>query len=80
MGAGNVGAALIRRLVSEADAVAAKTGLNLEVRGVAVRDLGKPRPADIPPGLLTDRPQEVVGDPQAAIIIELMGGLEPAGS
>ena len=80
LGAGNVGAALIRRLVSEADAVAAKTGLNLEVRGVAVRDLGKPRPADIPPGLLTDRPQEVVGDPQAAIIIELMGGLEPAGS
>lgn len=80
LGAGNVGAALIRRLVSEAGAVSAKTGLNLEVRGVAVRDLAKPRGTDVPARLLTDRPQELVGDPEVGIVIELMGGLEPAGS
>ena len=79
LGAGTVGSVLVRRLIYESDAIAAKTGLDLVVRGIAVRDLAKDRGIAIPPGLLTDRPSEVVDDPTVQIVIEVMGGLDPAG-
>ena len=79
LGAGTVGSVLVRRLIYESDAIAAKTGLDLVVRGIAVRDLAKNRGVEIPPGLLTDVPREVVDDPTVQIVIEVMGGLDPAG-
>ena len=79
LGAGTVGSALIGRLIFESDAIAAKTGLELVVRGIAVRDISKERGVDIPPGLLTDRPEQVVDNPAVQIVIEVMGGLDPAG-
>lgn len=79
LGAGTVGSVLVRRLIYESDAIAAKTGLDLVVRGIAVRDLAKDRGVKIPAGLLTDRPSEVVDDPTVQIVIEVMGGLDQAG-
>lgn len=80
LGAGTVGGTLIRRLIFESDAIVAKTGLELVVEGIAVRDLSKARGIDIPPELLTDRPQWVVDNPNVQIVVEVMGGLSPAGS
>ena len=79
LGAGTVGSALIRRLIFESDAIAAKTGLELVVQGIAVRDTSKARNVDIPAHLLTDRPNQVVDNPAVQIVVEVMGGLEPAG-
>jgi len=79
LGAGTVGSALLRRLLAEADAISAKTGLELAVRRVAVRSLDKSRTVDIPRSILTDRPTAVVDDPGVQIIVEVMGGLDPAG-
>ncbi len=79
LGAGTVGGALIHRLIFESEAVAAKTGLELVVKGVAVRDKDKDRGIDIPAHLLTDRPFEVVDNPDVGIVVEVMGGLDPAG-
>ena len=79
LGAGTVGSALIRRLIYESDAIAAKTGLDLEVRGIAVKHLEKDRGIEIPAGLLTDRPAEVVDNPEVQIVVEVIGGLDPAG-
>ncbi len=79
LGAGTVGSALIRRLIYESDAISAKTGLQLAVRGIAVRDVTKQRGVEIPAGLLTDDPGTVVDNPDVRIVIEVMGGLEPAG-
>lgn len=79
LGAGTVGSALIRRLIYESDAIDAKTGLELVVKGIAVRDTTKPRGVEIPPGLLTDNPDEVVDNPDVQVVIEVMGGLDPAG-
>ena len=79
LGAGTVGSALIRRLIYESDAISAKTGLQLVVRGIAVRDTTKQRGVEIPPGLLTDDPGTVVDNPDVRIVVEVMGGLEPAG-
>ena len=79
LGAGTVGSALIRRLIYESDAISAKTGLELVVKGVAVRDTAKQRGVEIPIALLTDDPGEVVDNPDVRIVIEVMGGLDPAG-
>ena len=79
LGAGTVGGTLIRRLVSDRDAIEAKTGLSFDVRRVAVRDTGKERAFDVPDGLLTADPQMVVDDPSVQLIVEVMGGQEPAG-
>lgn len=79
LGGGTVGGALAHRLLTEGEAITSKTGLELEVRKVAVRDLAKPRPYELPPELLTDSPTDVVADETVQLVVELMGGLEPAG-
>jgi homoserine dehydrogenase len=77
-GAGTVGGTLARRLIAERDLVTAKTGLDLEVRRIAVRDPSKIR-TGIPAGLVTDDAMSLVTDPTIDLIVEVMGGLEPAG-
>lgn len=79
LGGGTVGGALAHRLLTEREAIAAKAGLELDLRHLAVRDLDKPRRYSFPPGTLTDRPEAVVDDPEVHLVVELMGGLEPAG-
>jgi homoserine dehydrogenase len=79
LGAGTVGGTLIRRLVSDHAAIEAKTGLDLEVRRVAVRSLDKERNFEVGPGVLTDNPHDVVADPSVGLIVEMMGGRHPAG-
>jgi homoserine dehydrogenase len=53
-----------------------KTGYQLHFPLAAVRDLSRPRPGFT--GRLTRDPGEVVSDPRVDIVVELMGGLEPA--
>ena len=47
---------------------------------MAVRDLNRPRPIELPSELLTTDPESVVDDPSVDIVVEVMGGLEPARS
>ena len=77
LGAGTVGSALIRRLIYESDAIVAKTGLELVVRGIAVRDTTKLRGVEIPPGLLTDNPDEVVDNPDVQVVVGLCDRARP---
>jgi homoserine dehydrogenase len=79
LGAGTVGGTLIRRLVTDHDAIASKTGLNLELRRVAVRDVTRDRGFNLPTGILTDDPSAVVDDTSVDLVVEVMGGIEPAG-
>jgi homoserine dehydrogenase len=79
-GAGTVGGTLIGRLVADRAAVTARTGLDLEVRRVAVRDPAKPRGINVPPSMLTDDVMDLVSDDRIELIVEVMGGLEPAGA
>lgn len=79
LGAGTVGGTLVSRLIGDADAIAAKTGLTFDVRKVGVRDVARERPFPVTPGLLTDRLREVIDDPGVELVVELMGGLDPAG-
>lgn len=79
LGGGTVGGSLLKYLIDENAAIVAKTGLELEVRRVAVRSLDKPRVFVVPPDILTNRPEQVVDDPAVQLVVEVMGGLDPAG-
>ncbi len=79
LGAGTVGGALLRRLVGESEAIALKTGLTFEVRKIGVNRIGIERDFDVTEGLLTDDPFEVVNDPTVDLVVEVMGGKDPAG-
>lgn len=78
LGGGIVGGSLAHKLLSDHDVIQTKTGLDLDLIRVAVRDLAKPR--SFPSGFATDQAEKVVDDPEVSLIVELMGGLEPAGS
>lgn len=80
VGAGTVGGALAAKLINEGAAIAAKSGLELELVRIAVRDPGKSRPFDLPRDRVTTDPNVVVDDPDVQLVVELMGGLEPAGT
>jgi homoserine dehydrogenase len=76
LGCGNVGEAVARLLREHGDDIAARAGCRIEVARVAVRDLGKDRGIDA--SLLTTDPFEVVRDPEVDLVVEVMGGMEPA--
>ena len=79
LGCGNVGGQLVQLIAARGHAVAERTGITLEVVNVAVRDATKTRPG-IDPALLTNDAEGVVTDPNIDLVIELIGGVEPARS
>ena len=80
LGCGNVGAALVALLTDEGDAIEARTGLRLEVVKVAVRNLAKERPVELPDGVLTNDAAAVVASDDVDVVVEMIGGIEPARS
>jgi len=76
LGAGAVGSQVAALLLKHGDELADRAGAALELVGIAVRDLDAPRETDLPRELFTtDAGSLIVG---ADIVIELMGGIEPA--
>jgi homoserine dehydrogenase len=78
LGCGNVGAQVARILLDDAEALAARTGARLELTGIAVRNLDTKRDVELPRELFTTDADTLVKD--ADLVIELMGGIEPARS
>lgn len=78
LGCGVVGGALAELLATRGPDIEARTGLRLEIGPVAVRSLDKPRPRGIEAGQLTTDPAEVVASPDVDVVVELIGGIEPA--
>jgi homoserine dehydrogenase len=78
LGCGNVGAALVELIRTRSDDIAARTGLALEVARVAVRSTAKERSVTLPDGVLTHDASGVVTDPGVDVVVEVIGGIEPA--
>lgn len=77
LGAGSVGSQVVRLLHEQADDLQARVGARVELVGVAVRDLDAPRDVEIPANLLTTDAAGLVAS-GVDVVIELIGGLEPA--
>jgi homoserine dehydrogenase len=76
LGAGSVGAQVARLLTENKNELAARVGAELDLVGIAVRDLNSKRAEGVPAELLTtDAESLILG---ADIVIEVMGGIEPA--
>ncbi|MGN6219996.1 MAG: homoserine dehydrogenase [Microbacterium sp.] len=76
LGAGSVGSQVAALLLQHADELADRAGARLELAGIAVRDVHAKRDTDLPRDLFTtDAETLIVG---ADIVIELLGGIEPA--
>jgi homoserine dehydrogenase len=78
LGCGNVGASLVELIRTRSDDIAARTGLALEVARVAVRSVTKERSVALPDGVLTHDAAGVVTDPGIDVVVEVIGGIEPA--
>jgi homoserine dehydrogenase len=80
LGCGNVGSALVQLLADEGQAIAERTGVSLEVTRVAVRSTARERNVALPDGCLTSDAEAVATDPDVDVVVEVIGGIEPARS
>ena len=78
LGAGTVGAAVARAFLDRPERLAPFDGRRLILAGVAVRDPARAAAAGIPEDLLTDAPAHLVASPEVDLVVELIGGDEPA--
>lgn len=77
LGIGTVGGGVYKLLQKQQGQFVYKTGAEIEVKKILVRNAAKERPG-IPQDLITDDWESIVSDPEIDIVIELMGGMEPA--
>jgi homoserine dehydrogenase len=78
LGCGVVGSQVVRLLDEQADDLAARIGAPLELAGIAVRRPA--RHADVPAHLLTTDPEALVRREDVDLVVEVIGGIEPARS
>jgi homoserine dehydrogenase len=78
LGCGIVGGALVELLEERADDIAARTGLRLEIAAVAVRSAARDRSPALDPKVVTTDARSVVQDPDIDVVVEVIGGIEPA--
>jgi homoserine dehydrogenase len=78
LGAGTVGREVVRALLERPDELQPADGAALELAAVAVRDAARAAASGIPGSLVSDAPAHLVADEDIDVIVELMGGDEPA--
>ncbi|WCO67746.1 homoserine dehydrogenase [Iamia majanohamensis] len=78
LGCGNVGAALVGLVERRAAAIAGRSGVRLEVSRIAVRSLTRDRGVEVADGVLTRDAAAVAVDPEVDLVVEVIGGIEPA--
>ncbi len=78
IGLGTIGTGVVKTLFQQSDLLAARTGVPLELVKIADLDITTPRGVEVDPALLTTDVNDILNDPEIQIVIELMGGYEPA--
>ena len=78
MGLGVVGGGVASALLRDPSPVAASVGCPVRLRKVLVRDISRSRDVELPPGLLTTNAEDILDDPEIDILVEVMGGSDPA--
>ena len=77
LGLGTVGGGVYKLVQRQKEEMVKKSGANLEITRILVHNMNKQREG-LDASLLTDNWKEIVEDPEISIVIEVMGGIEPA--
>lgn len=77
LGLGTVGGGVYKLIERQKEEMADKTGANVEIAGILVHNLNKKREG-VDENLFTDRWEDIIENDEIEIIIEVMGGIEPA--
>ncbi|QIB69990.1 homoserine dehydrogenase [Aminipila butyrica] len=78
LGLGNIGTGTYKTLEMNKVQITEATGLNLEISKILERDTTRERDITVVPQQFTQDPDEIFRDPEIDIVIELLGGIEPA--
>ena len=80
IGLGTIGCGTLRILTENREILSERIGATIDVVRAADLDLDRTRPVSIPKSILTTDALDVVRDPEVQIVVELIGGVEPARS
>lgn len=80
LGLGTIGCGTVEILQRNREIIEARLGRPVEIVRAADLDLDRTRPVELPGQILSTDPWEVVKDPEVQIVVELIGGIEPARS
>src|SRR4051812_35441535 len=78
IGLGTVGTGVARLLTEHADRIARRAGKSIRWKWAVVRDPGRPRDVPLDSVRITTDATRLIDDPEVDIVVELMGGLDPA--
>ncbi len=78
LGVGTVGGGVATLLSRKSAAIAAETGRGIELRRALVRDPARQRSVELPASIMTTDPAAVIEDPEIDVVVEVMGGIDPA--
>ena len=78
LGFGTVGGGVYKVLKMQQEEMVSKLGARVELKKILVRNIEKAAQKTDDPSLLTNNWKEIVDDPEIEIVIELIGGIEPA--
>ncbi len=80
IGFGTVGSGVVKILQENGDVIEERLGTRLELKKIVDLDITSPRPVKVEPSLLSTNIDDILEDPDVGIVIELVGGIEPAKS
>ena len=80
LGFGVVGGGTVAVLTRNAQEIGRRAGREIEIVKILTRDIHKARPVPWPSERLTTDPEEILGDATIEVVVEMMGGIEPARS
>ena len=80
LGFGTIGAGVVKLLARNSLLIEEKLGAGLSLKKIADLDITTDRGVPVSPGVLTSDADEVLSDPEISVVIELIGGYEPARS
>jgi len=80
IGFGTVGSGVVRVLQENRDVIRQRLGQELLLKRIVDQDLQRHRGVSVPKQILSEKPQDILGDPEISIVVELIGGEEPARS
>ncbi len=80
IGFGNIGSGTVKLLMENGGLIEKRIGAKIVIKRIADLDLKTPRPVAVDRKLLTRDAKAILNDPEISIVIELVGGTEPAKS